>query len=40
MHVFVEWNFLDFDNNICVTKNLIKLPRNQNEICNFNTEQG
>lgn len=38
--VFIEWNFLDFNRELCETMGTLKLPRKSTDICDFDTERG
>lgn len=37
--VFVEWNFLDFNRDICETPGTFALPRKSTDICMFDSER-
>jgi hypothetical protein len=38
--VFVEWNFLDFNREICETPGTFPLPRRASDVCNVDAERG
>lgn len=37
--VFIEWNFLDFNHDVCETENSMSLPRSSTDICNFDAKR-
>lgn len=40
IHVFVEWKFLDYDQEMCETPESLELPRSPRNPSRFETERG
>lgn len=40
LNVFIEWKFLDFEQEMCETPESLPLPRNPNSVARFETEKG